>query len=749
MCIRDRYQRRVHGVFIFTKKKKQQEENTKKREITKKGKKMQENSNKKDLSNAKEDNSSQPGSLLSFGGNNKQYTPYSKLDGKQQKSYISPDRPTQKKGYERISPLLNTTQNNLINENQLAEELRVENLRLRQIITGLENKIDLLTFQIDELNKGLENQRKVVRETDQTYNQIQKQSALIKFKQTEYENIELENKQLLTIIKDKEIEMNKLKQKISDMDLQIFDLKKNGEFEQKYVQLYDEYQQGQSQIQALEILKTDVTRYEQEISDLKRLLLTKTEENEELKKINRNLEYQSMVSKKQESQMKETQVMHQEIIQNLKDQLQQNEEEQFKSIQLKEEITQEQLRRDKELHQGQLKQKEQQLENIQQLLIDKEQQTQELKRSLENIVFEKNNIYQLQEKSRIQMEIWKDKALQVQEEKQIVEERGRKEKQQLMEQMVRSHSAEKEMLENKIQTLKKSLIDTENNFVEKNLRLKEKEDEINQLQFKAQTLQDDLVSLEKKREYDEQIHQNQLQTKEQLHQSEVSRAQKDFELKQEKLKSEIHVLNNLMSNKAQETQDARVQASQLSDKKKQAEIQAEIWRERCNEQERMNHFERITNNQQIDYIQRSHSKELEMQEQQKQQLRKSLIQKDQQIENEQYNKAQLKREISSLSLEAQKRQQEADEWKREARIVENLKNSQIIEKEREKAIQMEQLRTNYGKDLQLANQEIMGWRNIAYNRQQEANDWFKNYNRLYQHAVLNPPTVYKTYTFNK
>lgn len=45
-------------------------------------------------------------------------------------------------------------------------------------------------------------------------------------------------------------------------------------------------------------------------------------------------------------------------------------------------------------------------------------------------------------------------------------ERGRQEKQEIVERLVRNHSIEKEMLENKITEMKKSLISVEGNYLD-------------------------------------------------------------------------------------------------------------------------------------------------------------------------------------------------------------------------------------------------------------------------------------------
>lgn len=346
------------------------------------------------------------------------------------------------------------------------------------------------------------------------------------------------------------------------------------------------------------------------------------------------------------------------------------------------------------------------------------------------------------------MELWREKALQMEQDKQIIEERSKIEKQELADQLIRNHSAEKELLENRISTLKQSLISTENNYIESNIKLKAKEEENIQLHQRASLLQDDIHNLQKQKQIQEEVYESQIHAKEQMHQSQIMKVQQNFEEQQSRLKNEMDTLNLIINDKMQESREVRLQALQQSEKKKQAEIEAEIWRKKCSEQERLNHFERISNERQLENIHRSHSKEIEMQEREKQELKKSLIIKDEEVQNERIGQVHLRREINSLSLEAQKNKEEAENWQKEARVIEELKNSEILARERQNRRQVEQMRQSYGKDIHMANEEIMGWRNIAYNRQQEANDWFRNYNRLYQHAILNPPSVYKTYTFN-
>lgn len=80
----------------------------------------------------------------------------------------------------------------------------------------------------------------------------------------------------------------------------------------------------------------------------------------------------------------------------------------------------------------------------------------------------------------------------------------------------------------------------------------------------------------------------------------------------------------------------------------------------------MNQFEREANRQQIMNLERSHSKEMEIKEYQKEQLKKSLIQKDSEVFSEKVQKSQLEREIRDLSQENLRKQQEANLWKTEA-----------------------------------------------------------------------------------
>lgn len=242
----------------------------------------------------------------------------------------------------------------------------------------------------------------------------------------------------------------------------------------------------------------------------------------------------------------------------------------------------------------------------------------------------------------------------------------------------------------------------------------------------------------------EEMYRAQLETKDRIMKSSINNVHQTFEQDQMKLKREMETLNQIVNSKIQESREARMEALQLSEKKKQAEIEAEILKRKLNDQQRVNQFEREANRRQLQNLERSHSKEIEIKEYQKEQLKRSLIEKEAEIHNEKINQIVLQRELNSVSLEAQRKQQEAQIWKAEARNIENQKNTELYIKDKVAQSQINQLQTRHSYEKQLVQQETSTWKNIAYNKQLEAHDWFRNYNRLYSRYVLYPP-VYKTF----
>lgn len=104
-------------------------------------------------------------------------------------------------------------------------------------------------------------------------------------------------------------------------------------------------------------------------------------------------------------------------------------------------------------------------------------------------------------------------------------ERGRQEKQEIVQKMVRTHSAEKEFLESKINGLKKSLVQAEGNYIEAKDKLNYQEAEKYQLQLKAKVLETDIKDIQKTSQIKEEVYKSQLETKERVLKNQISTVQ--------------------------------------------------------------------------------------------------------------------------------------------------------------------------------------------------------------------------------
>lgn len=85
------------------------------------------------------------------------------------------------------------------------------------------------------------------------------------------------------------------------------------------------------------------------------------------------------MKEKQETQLRDTQAMHENMISSLKQQIQKTQQENERDMQLRDEMNREQARREQQVHESELAKSQQQIATLEQLLMNKEQQMMEMR----------------------------------------------------------------------------------------------------------------------------------------------------------------------------------------------------------------------------------------------------------------------------------------------------------------------------------------------------------------------------------